>query len=130
MSDTAVGSLLRLLSMFALVLLNGFFVAAEFSLVSARRSRIEQLANEGSGRARAVQRALDHLDTYIAATQLGITMASLALGFVAEPTIAALLEPLISLVPFLHGTGAIVSSHTVALIISFAIATALHIVCG
>src|SRR5262245_15153313 len=129
MSDTT-GSILRLVAMFGLVLLNGFFVAAEFALVSVRRSRIEYLATEGNGRARGVRRALDHLDTYIAATQLGITMASLALGFIAEPAIAALLEPLFELIPFLHGTGAVVSSHTVALVFSFAIATALHIVFG
>ena len=129
--DGAIGgTLLRLVAMFALVLLNGFFVAAEFSLVSVRKSRIDQLANEGSARARQVARALQHLDLYIAATQLGITMASLALGFVAEPAIAALLEPLFVNIPFLHGEGAIISSHTVALVIAFAIATALHIVFG
>lgn len=126
----STGTVLRLLAMFGLVLLNGFFVAAEFSLVSVRRSRIDQLANEGSGRARQVGRALDHLDTYIAATQLGITMASLALGFVAEPAIAALLDPVFQQIPFLSGEGAIISSHTVALVISFAIATVLHIVFG
>lgn len=124
------GTILRLVAMFGLVLLNGFFVAAEFALVSVRQTRIEQLANEGSARARQVGRALDHLDTYIAATQLGITMASLALGFVAEPAIAALLEPLFANISFLHGAGAVISSHTVALIIAFAIATALHIVFG
>lgn len=124
------GTILRLVAMFGLVLLNGFFVAAEFALVSVRQTRIEQLANEGSVRAKRVGRALEHLDTYIAATQLGITMASLALGFVAEPAIAALLEPLFVNVSFLHGPGAIIGSHTVALIIAFAIATALHIVFG
>ena len=124
------GTILRLVAMFGLVLLNGFFVAAEFALVSVRQTRIEQLANEGSARARRVGRALDHLDTYIAATQLGITMASLALGFVAEPAIAALLEPVFANISFLHGPGAVISSHTVALIIAFAIATALHIVFG
>jgi CBS domain containing-hemolysin-like protein len=129
MSDTT-GSILRLIAMFGLVLLNGFFVAAEFALVSVRRSRIDYLANEGMGRARGVQRALEHLDTYIAATQLGITMASLALGYIAEPAIAALLDPLFEQIPFLHGPGAIVSSHTVALVLSFGIATALHIVFG
>lgn len=129
--DGAIGgTLLRLVAMFGLVLLNGFFVAAEFSLVSVRKSRIEQLANEGSARARQVARALQHLDLYIAATQLGITMASLALGFVAEPAIAALLEPLFSHISWLHGEGAIISSHTIALVIAFAIATALHIVFG
>jgi len=129
--DGAIGgTLLRLVAMFGLVLLNGFFVAAEFSLVSVRKTRIDQLANEGSARARQVGRALEHLDLYIAATQLGITMASLALGFVAEPAIAALLEPLFVHIPFLHGEGAIIGSHTVALVIAFAIATALHIVFG
>jgi CBS domain containing-hemolysin-like protein len=130
MNDSVGGIVIRLVAMFGLVLLNGFFVAAEFALVSVRRTRIEQLANEGSGRARRVRRALDHLDTYIAATQLGITMASLALGFVAEPAIAAILDPLFARVPWLHGPGAVVSSHTVSLIIAFAIATALHIVFG
>jgi CBS domain containing-hemolysin-like protein len=130
MNDSIGATLLRLVAMFGLVLLNGFFVAAEFALVSVRKTRMEQLANEGSARARQVNRALEHLDTYIAATQLGITMASLGLGFVAEPAIAALLDPLFSRLPFLNGPEAVVSSHTVALIISFAIATALHIVFG
>ena len=129
--DSGIGpTIVRLVAMFGLVLLNGFFVAAEFSLVSVRKSRIDQLVNEGSARARQVGRALEHLDLYIAATQLGITMASLALGFVAEPAIAALLEPLFVTVPFLHGEDAVISSHTVSLVIAFAIATALHIVFG
>ncbi len=125
-----LGTILNLTAVVALVLLNGFFVAAEFALVSVRKSRIDQLANEGSGRARVVQRAIAHLDTYIAATQLGITMASLALGFVAEPSIARLLEPLVARIPGLPHEGATITSHTVALVISFAIATALHIVFG
>ncbi len=128
--DSIGGNLLRLVAMLGLVLLNGFFVAAEFALVSVRQTRIEQLSKEGSARARQVGRVLEHLDTYIAATQLGITMASLALGFVAEPAIAALLEPVFEHIPFLHGPGAVISSHTIALIIAFAIATALHIVFG
>lgn len=129
--DGVVGdTILRLVALLGLVLLNGFFVAAEFSLVSVRKTRIDQLANEGNAQARRVSRALEHLDIYIAATQLGITMASLALGFVAEPAIAALLEPLFVHVPFLHGEGAVIGSHTVALIIAFAVATALHIVFG
>lgn len=120
----------RLLAVFALVLLNGFFVAAEFALVSVRKSRIDQLVLTGSVRARLVQRALGQLDTYIAATQLGITMASLALGFVAEPAIAKLLDPLFQQIPFLQGEGAVISPHTVALVFALAIATALHIVFG
>src|SRR5690606_37155724 len=76
-----------------LVLLNGFFVAAEFALVSVRRTRIEQLTNEGNSLARLTHRLLKDLDLYIAATQLGITMASLGIGFIAEPAIEHLVAP-------------------------------------
>lgn len=130
MSSELISTLLQLGAVFLLVLINGFFVAAEFALVSVRKSRIDQLVLQGSARARLVQRALPRLDIYIAATQLGITMASLGLGFVAEPSIARILDPLFQLVPFLHGEGAVISAHAVALGISFAIATALHIVFG
>ena len=119
---------LSLIAVLVLVLLNGFFVAAEFALVSVRKTRIDQLVIEGNARARTVQRALTHLDTYIAATQLGITMASLALGFIGEPAIAGLLEPLFA--RFLPAEGAFFTSHGVALVIAFSIATALHIVLG
>jgi putative hemolysin len=119
---------LGVLAVFGLVLLNGFFVAAEFALVSVRKSRIDQLVNEGSRAARGVQKALTHLDTYIAATQLGITMASLALGFVGEPALAGLVEPHFAKV--LPNEGARISAHGVAVGVAFAIATALHIVLG
>ncbi len=82
---------LRLVAIAALVLVNGFFVAAEFALVSARSQRLRE---EGSSRARLALRQVRHLDEYLAACQLGITIASLALGALGEPTIAALLEPL------------------------------------
>jgi len=71
-----------------LVAANGFFVAAEFSLVGARRTRIDALAAEGSRRARLAREAITHLDHYISATQLGITLASLGLGWVGESTLA------------------------------------------
>lgn len=119
---------LGIIAVIALVLLNGFFVAAEFALVSVRRTRIEQLVSDGSSRAVLVREAINHLDTYIAATQLGITMASLALGFVGEPAIAGLIEPLFE--TFLHGEEAVITSHAVALILAFALATSLHIVFG
>jgi putative hemolysin len=119
---------LSLLAVVVLVLLNGFFVAAEFALVSIRKSRVDQMVIEGNARARLVQRAITHLDTYIAATQLGITMASLALGFIGEPAIAHLLEPLFERV--LPPEGAWLTSHGVALVLAFSIATALHIVLG
>ena len=114
-----------LFAMFFLVLMNGFFVAAEFSLVSVRRTRIDQLAEEGNATAQAAQGALQNLDLYIAATQLGITMASLAIGFVAEPAIEHLLEPL------LHQTDLSESSRkAIAFGVAFAISTTLHIVFG
>lgn len=125
----SIPSGLGLVAIVALVLLNGFFVAAEFALVSVRRSRVAHLANTGSARARRVQQALSHLDTYIAATQLGITMASLALGFIGEAAIAPLLEPLLgALLP--HGHDARLTAEGVALALAFIIATALHIVVG
>src|SRR5262245_58376593 len=84
---------------FILVLANSFFVASEFALVSVRKTRIDQLAAEGSGAASVVQRAVRDLDRYIAATQVGITLASLLLGGLGEQTLEPLLSPLFSWVP-------------------------------
>lgn len=122
-----MNDLLGLLALFVLVLMNGYFVAAEFALVSVRRTRIEQLAEEGNVPARATHRALQNLDLYIAATQLGITMASLAIGFVAEPAIEHLMHPLLeqmnlSLTP--------AQEKTISFAVAFAISTILHIVFG
>ena len=85
---------LRLGIVFLLVLANGFFVAAEFALVGARRSKIDHLAASGDSLARTVQHALTHLDRYISGTQLGITLASLALGWLGEPALAAMIDRL------------------------------------
>src|SRR5437764_788301 len=82
-----------LLAVLALVLANGFFVAAEFSLVTVRKTRIDQLIAEGSRLAKPVRRALNNPTAFIAATQVGITMASLGLGWVGEPAIAAIILP-------------------------------------
>ncbi len=121
-----MSDLIGIIALFALVALNGFFVAAEFALVSVRRTRIEQLADEGNAAARVTHRALGNLDLYIAATQLGITMASLGLGFVAEPAIHHLLEgPLES---WLHLSPSAVSGISFA--VAFTISTVLHIVFG
>ena len=83
---------LYLLLVLLLVLANGFFVASEFALVGVRRSRVETLAASGSRSARRLLGLLDHLNAYISATQLGITLASLALGWIGEPAITHLLE--------------------------------------
>ncbi len=109
---------------FVLVLANGFFVASEFALVGVRRSRIEMLANQGSSSARRLLNLLNHLNRYISATQLGITMASLALGWIGEPVFAHILE-----VP-LKGRVSDVTLHTIAFAVAFTIITFLHIVLG
>src|ERR1041385_9250009 len=107
-----------------LVLANGFFVAAEFALVGVRRSRVEILAANGDVRAQRLLALLHNLNAYISATQLGITMASLALGWVGEPVFAHLLEE-----P-LRGRVSEVTLHTISFAIAFSIITFLHVVLG
>ncbi len=116
-----------LLAVFVLVLANGFFVAAEFSLVAVRRSRVMELVAAKRMNAQALERALGSLDANLAATQLGITISSLALGWVGEPAIAHLIEA-----PLGHVAGSFagISAYTIAVAISFIIITALHIVLG
>ena len=109
---------------FLLVFANGFFVASEFALVGVRRSRIEMLALNGDRRAKRLLRLLSNLNGYISATQLGITMASLALGWIGEPVFAHILEA-----P-LKGRVSDVTLHTLAFAIAFTIITFLHIVLG
>lgn len=113
-----------------LVLANGFFVATEFALVSVRRTRVQQIAAEGDRRAKQVLGELGNLDTYIAATQLGITMASLALGWIGEPAVAKLIEPLIASLQFIPESSRDTITHTASFAIGFSTITALHIVLG
>ena len=111
-----------------LVLLNGFFVASEFALVAVRRTRIDELVKKNNKSAKFVQNALNNLDTFISATQLGITLASLALGWIGEPAIAHLIEPIFH--NFLSQDAALITSHGVAFVFAFLIITFLHIVLG
>jgi CBS domain containing-hemolysin-like protein len=111
----------------ALVFANGFFVAAEFAIVTVRKTRIDQLIAEGNKGAKAVRRAVTDPDSYIAATQLGITMASLGLGWVGEPAIADVVYPALTFVP---APLAEATAHSMAIGIAFAIVTALHITLG
>ncbi|WP_454848498.1 hemolysin family protein [Rhizobium binxianense] len=129
MSESAGGifDYVGVLAVFFLVAANGFFVAAEFALVSVRRSRVAELVAVGRMNASALQRAVDHLDSNLAATQLGITISSLALGWVGEPALAHLIEPLLEWLP---GEWAATGSHAVAVVIAFIVITALHIVLG
>lgn len=122
-----LGSLFGLLAVFVLVAANGFFVAGEFALVKVRKTRVDQLVAEGKSAAKLVQRQVEHLDSYIAATQLGITLASLALGWVGEPALAHLIEPLFQ---GIAGEGAKDVANTVGIAVSFALITTFHIVLG
>jgi CBS domain containing-hemolysin-like protein len=117
-------SVLNIVLVILLVLANGFFVASEFSLVGVRRSRIATLADAGDERAQRLMRLLDNLNAYISATQLGITLASLALGWIGEPVVAHLLE-----VP-LKGRVSEAVLDTIAFTIAFSVITFLHIVIG
>ncbi len=122
------GGAVRLLLVLTLVLLNAFFVAAEFALVAVRRSRIDQMASEGDRAAKIVQKALSQLDRYISGTQLGITLASLALGWIGEPAIAGLVDKALHLVGVEPATGALHTGAGIA--VAFLVITFLHIVLG
>ena len=125
--DEPLSISLRLLLVVALVLANGLFVAAEFSIVTTRRARMEALVSRGSPFAALVRRAIDDVNNYLAATQLGITMASIGLGFVGEPLMADIIEPAFGWLPE-EGRGP--AAHSVAVPVAFALISALHIVLG
>ena len=114
---------LKLAVVLVLVAINGFFVAAEFALVGVRRSRIETLAAAGKSSAKRLLNLLDNLNAYLSASQLGITLASLGLGWVGEPVVARMLEQPLS---GLSDTW----RHAIAFSVAFAIITSLHIVLG
>ena len=109
-----------------LVLLNAFFVASEFAIVKMRPTRLEQLVREGDARARLALRMSQQLDAYLSANQLGITLASIGLGWIGEPAIAHLIEPLLA--PL--GEWAGISAHGISVGIAFFVITSLHTVIG
>jgi CBS domain containing-hemolysin-like protein len=118
---------LGLLSIPLLVALNGLFVAAEFALVAVRKTRVEEMVRRGRHGATAVGEATANLDRSIAATQLGITLASIALGWAGEPALARLLEPVFGLLP---GTWGAAAAHSDAVGLAFLAITFLHVVFG
>ena len=122
-----VFDLMRLGLVFVLVGMNGFFVAAEFSLVTVRWTRVEELVQLGRFGAISVREAIEKLDDSIAATQLGITFSSLALGWLGEPALAHLIEPLFRSIP---GGWSVALTHGVAVAIAFLMITFLHVVLG
>src|SRR5438105_3055176 len=103
-----------------IVFLNAYFVATEYGLVASRRSRVEQLAAEGNTRARWVKGALNNLNPYISATQIGITIAGLALGYLGEPVVAKLIEPAFAWLP---ADLPVISAHVIAVFFSFLLVT-------
>ena len=94
-----------------LLFVNGFFVASEFALVKVRKTRLEQLSHEGNRNAKKALKLVENTNKMLAAAQLGVTIASIALGWVAETTIVALIQPLIALFPNINGD---VAAHIVA----------------
>jgi CBS domain containing-hemolysin-like protein len=124
--ETVTSLLLKLLAVGALVLLNGFFVAAEFALVKVRETQLAPLIAKGHRRARIANRVLGNLDASLSACQLGITLASLGLGWVGEPVFAALLKPLMNLL----NVESQAARETIAFVVGFSALTFLHITAG
>lgn len=117
--------LLQLVLVAFLIFMNGFFVAAEFACVKIRPSRLETLIQEGSKRAVYAKRLTDHLDASLSVTQLGITLASLGLGWVGEPAVATIILPVTGFLGMDESIG-----HTISLVLAFSIITAGHIIMG
>src|SRR3954447_13876245 len=116
-------SVLLLVLLLLLIAVNGFFVAAEFALVRARRGKMEQLAEEGQTGAEAVVEQLDHIEESLSACQIGVTIASIGIGFLGEPSLAKLLEPAFG--GLSHGVAVAIS-----VAIAFVLVTAVHISFG
>ncbi|MFT8323361.1 MAG: hemolysin family protein [Bacillus sp. (in: firmicutes)] len=108
-----------------LIALTGFFVATEFAIVKVRSSRIDQLVTEGAKGALAAKRVTTHLDEYLSACQLGITVTALGLGWIGEPTVVAILEPLFTKFELSQSV-----SHIISFVISFVAVTFIHVVVG
>jgi putative hemolysin len=124
---TAAGVLQDFAAVMGLVAANGFFVASEFALVSVRKSRIDEMVSAGVAGAKGVRDAVRDLDRYIAGTQVGITISSLALGWVGEPALVPIVEPAVAWVGFGGSAAAI---HGTAIAVAFALITFLHVVLG
>jgi putative hemolysin len=127
METTWLWSLLGFLSVPLFVAMNGIFVATEFALVAIRKTRVEEMVHHGQKGAKSVESALANLDRSIAATQLGITLASLALGWAGEPALAHLFRPLFD---FLPATWQGTVAHSLASVIAFLLITFMHVVFG
>jgi len=121
------GDIVRLIGVLFLIALNAYFVAAEFALVTIRWTRVDQLVEEGKFGALAVRAAVEKLEDAIAATQVGITFASLALGWIGEPALAHMIHPLFQNLPPVWGVSL---SHGLAVGVAYLLLTYLHVVLG
>jgi len=126
MESGALVILGKILALIFLVLLNGFFVAAEFAIVKVRDTQLQPLLKRGHQRAKAAMHVLSHLDRYLSSAQIGITLASLGLGWIGEPVFAALLSPVMEKLNIRSEQ----AQHTLSFVISFSIITFLHITAG
>ena len=126
MEQTIIVAVGKMLAVLGLVAANGFFVAAEFSLVGTRRTRIAELVAEGNRTAKLLGDAVERLDDSLAATQLGVTVSSLALGWIGESALAGVIRPALSML----GDWAAASADAIAVTCAFAIITVFHIVLG
>jgi putative hemolysin len=118
---------LQLFAVLALVCINAFFSAAEFSLIAVRQSRVRQLVEKGDARAKIVEHLLSDLSQVVSGVQVGITLASLSLGYLGEVTLAGILSPLLLAIP---SPWAAIAAHTIALVIAFGLLTILQVVLG
>ncbi|MEN6325182.1 MAG: hemolysin family protein [Syntrophomonas sp.] len=125
-SIALIYSILKIVVALLLVVLNGLFVAAEFAFVKVRPTRIAQLAAEGNSKAVLVNDCLDNIDAYLSVSQLGITLASLGLGWLGEPAVASLINPLL----LSWGVQSLDILHTISFVIAFSVITLLHVVFG
>ncbi|HEY1860141.1 MAG TPA: hemolysin family protein [Gemmataceae bacterium] len=122
-----LGLSLRLLAIPVLVVINGLFVAAEFALVSLRKTQVEELVRQGVKGATVIEKALGNLNRTIAAVQLGVTLASIGLGWVGEPALADLVQPLFGELPRTWG---VIATHSLAATLAFILITFMHVVFG
>ncbi len=125
--DSYIGLIFNLSVIILLLFSNGFFVASEFAMVKVRKTRIEQLVKEGNPNAKLAMKAIEDLDKFVAAVQLGVTISSLGLGWVGESTLARIIDPIFA---FLPGISKTLATHTVSVTIAFCLITFLHVVLG
>ena len=117
--------LINIFTIAFLLFVNGFFVSAEFALVKVRKTRLEQLCNDGSKHAKIALKLVNDINKMLAAAQLGVTIASIALGWVAEATMVQLVEPIIKFIPYSH-----FAAHAIAVPVSFVLVTYFHVLLG